>query len=90
MDLLAVCSATVSEKKTITVNNVLDETVEYLELPDRIIQIMIKYSHMVLTTPTQCYTYSTNNWNTPFIFDLKDGAVSHLELSEKLALIAGF
>ncbi|KAH1004954.1 hypothetical protein HUJ05_005715 [Dendroctonus ponderosae] len=77
-------SVTVSEKKTISVRNVLDDTVENLELPDRIIQLMIKYSNMILTTPTQCYIYSTNNWNTPFIFELKDGAVSHLEMSEKL------
>ncbi|ENN80884.1 hypothetical protein HUJ04_005931 [Dendroctonus ponderosae] len=80
-------SVTVSEKKTISVRNVLDDTVENLELPDRIIQLMIKYSNMILTTPTQCYIYTTNNWNTPFIFELKDGAVSHLEMSEKHMLL---
>lgn len=78
-----VFSATVSEKKLVTVKNVLNDTVEDLELPERVIQMVMRYSNLVLTTPTQCYIYSTNNWNTPFIFDLKDGAVIHLELAEK-------
>ncbi|XP_050301884.1 intraflagellar transport protein 80 homolog [Anthonomus grandis grandis] len=80
-------SATVSERKLVTVKNVLDDTTEFLELPERVIQMLLRYSHLVITTPTQCYIYSTNNWNTPFIFDLKDGVVAHLELAEKHMLL---
>ena len=30
---------------------------------------------MVATT-SQCYVYTTKNWNTPVIFDLRNGAVT--------------
>jgi len=30
------------------------------------------YEHLIVTTAGQCYIYSTSNWNTPQIFDLKD------------------
>lgn len=77
-------TATVTERKTITVRNVTDDTFEHLELAERVIQLAMKYLHLVVTTPTQCYIYNTNNWNTPGIFDLKDGSVILLLLSEKL------
>lgn len=76
-------TASVSERKVVTVRNVLDETKEQLELPERVIQLALRYDHLVVTTPTQCYIYKTNNWNTPAIFDLKDGSVIILLLSEK-------
>ncbi|XP_023311105.1 intraflagellar transport protein 80 homolog [Anoplophora glabripennis] len=80
-------TASVSERKVVTVRNVLDETKEHLELPERIIQLALRYDHLVITTPTQCYIYNTNNWNTPAIFDLKDGSVIILLLSEKHMLL---
>lgn len=76
-------SATVTEQKAVTVRDIASETTEYLELPERVIQLTMKYSHLVLTTPSQCYVYNTSNWNTPYIFDLKDGSISLLLLSEK-------
>ncbi|XP_076269721.1 intraflagellar transport protein Oseg5 [Rhynchophorus ferrugineus] len=80
-------TASLSERKVVTVKNILDDTVEYLELPERVIQMAMRYDHLVLTTPSQCFIYGANNWNTPFIFELKDGAVNHLELTEKNLLI---
>ncbi|KAJ3655370.1 hypothetical protein Zmor_014503 [Zophobas morio] len=80
-------TATVTERKIVTVRNVTDDTVEQLELPERVIQLAMKYSHLVVTTPTQCYIYNTNNWNTPAIFDLKDGSVILLMLAEKHMLL---
>lgn len=76
-------TATVTERKMIVVRNVMNDTMEQLELPERVIQLAIKYQHLVVTTPNQCYIYNTNNWNTPAIFDLKDGSVILLLLSEK-------
>lgn len=76
-------TASVTERKIVTVRNVADDTLEQLELPERVIQLALKYTHLVATTPTQCYIYSTNNWNTPAIFDLKDGSVILLLLAEK-------
>ncbi|CAG9859174.1 unnamed protein product [Phyllotreta striolata] len=75
--------ALIKEKKLVVVKNILDDTEEQLELPERIIQLAMKYSHLVITTPSQCYIYNTNNWNTPAIFDLKDGSVILLLLAEK-------
>ncbi|KAF5282730.1 hypothetical protein FQR65_LT02727 [Abscondita terminalis] len=76
-------TAVVKEKKTIVVQNISDDTSELLELPERVIQIALKYMHLVVTTPTQCYIYNSSNWSTPNIFDLKDGSVILLLLSEK-------
>ncbi|XP_074029895.1 intraflagellar transport protein Oseg5 isoform X3 [Leptinotarsa decemlineata] len=80
-------TAVVSEKKIVTVQNVLDETNEHLELPERVIQMALRYNHLVLTTPSQCYIYNTRNWNTPAIFDLKDGSVILLLLCEEHMLL---
>ncbi|XP_060517914.1 intraflagellar transport protein 80 homolog [Cylas formicarius] len=80
-------TATVSERKAIVVKNVSDDTSEYLELPERVIRMAMRYSHLVAITPSQCYAYETSNWNTPTIFDLKDGAVVHLEMAENHMLL---
>ena len=45
-------------------------------LRDRIIQVSLGYGFLVVVTTSQCYIYTTKNWNTPTIFDLKDGSVS--------------
>ncbi|KAJ8980063.1 hypothetical protein NQ317_012903 [Molorchus minor] len=80
-------TALVSERKLVTVRNVLDETVEQLELPERVIQLALRYNHLVVTTPAQCYIYNTSNWNTPAIFELKDGSVIMMLLCEKQMLL---
>ncbi|XP_057652979.1 intraflagellar transport protein 80 homolog [Diorhabda carinulata] len=80
-------TASVIEKKLVIVKNILEDINEQLELPERVIQIAIRYDNLVLTTPTQCYIYNTNNWNTPAIFDLKDGSVILLLLAEKHMLL---
>ena len=41
---------------------------------------------MVATT-SQCYVYTTRNWNTPIIFDLKEGSVSLILQASKHFLI---
>lgn len=72
-----------TERKAVTVRDVSNDTTEYLELPERVIHLSLRYTYLVLTTPSQCYIYSTTNWNTPTIFELKDGNVSLLLMSEK-------
>ncbi|RXG60139.1 Intraflagellar transport protein 80-like protein [Armadillidium vulgare] len=52
--------ATVINKTTISLRNVTNEAREKLELRDRIIN---------------AYIYSTRNWNTPIIFDLKEASI---------------
>lgn len=75
--------ATVSERKTVTVLDLSNDAVDYLELPERVVKMEMKYSHLVATTPNQCYVYANTNWNTPNVFELKDGYVVLLILSQK-------
>nr|XP_022919132.1 intraflagellar transport protein 80 homolog [Onthophagus taurus] len=79
--------ATVTERKVVVVKDVLNDATEVLDLPERVIQMSLRYNHLVLTTPIQCYIYATVNWNTPTIFDLKDGCVILLLLTEKHFLL---
>lgn len=80
-------TATVSERKTVKIQNILDGSEEILDVADRVIQMALRYGHLVLTTPTQCHIYSSSNWNTPTIFELKDGSVVLLLLCEKHLLL---
>ncbi|GIX75577.1 intraflagellar transport protein 80 homolog [Caerostris extrusa] len=68
--------ATVRGRKTITVQNVCTDLMENLDFRDNIIKVSFEYNHLIVVTSTQCYIYSTKNWNTPLIFDLKEGNVS--------------
>ena len=60
---------------------------ETLEFRDRIIQLSLDYGFLVVVTTSQCYIYTTRNWNTPTIFDLKDGSVSLIKQAEKHFLL---
>ena len=42
----------------------------------------MKLGHLVVATTSQCSVYTTRNWNTPVIFDLRDGAVTLIVQSE--------
>ena len=68
--------ATVTGRKTISLRNVTNDAWEKLEFRDRIIKVSLSHGHLVVATTSQCYVYTTKNWNTPTIFDLKDGSVS--------------
>ena len=74
-------------RKTIALRNVTNDAWEQLEFRDRIIQLSLGYNHLVVATTSQCYVYTTRNWNTPTIFELKDGSVSLIVQSEKHFLL---
>lgn len=76
-------TATITEPKTVLVKDIVNDSKDYLEVPERIIHLNLRYSNLVLTTPSQCHIYNKNNWNTPTIFDLKDGSVILLQMCEK-------
>lgn len=61
----------------------LNETEEYLEQSERVIQMEMQYGHLVVSTPKQCCLYNTSNWNTPIIFDLKECSLNLLMLCER-------
>ncbi|CAM9606713.1 unnamed protein product [Chrysoparadoxa australica] len=68
--------AILTDSKTIRVQDVGSETCEELDFPrDRVVEMSLGYGHLVVATATQCFIYSTSNWNTPHIFDVR-GTVS--------------
>ncbi|PIK56093.1 putative intraflagellar transport protein [Apostichopus japonicus] len=69
--------------KTIQVRNVIDDSKEKLEFRDRIIKTSLSYEYLIVATSSQCYVYSARNWNTPMIFDLKDGTVTLIVQAER-------
>jgi intraflagellar transport protein 80 len=70
--------------KSLSVRNVSNDAWEKLEFPDRVIKLALGYGHLVVVTPSQCHIYTTKNWNTPVIFDLREGSVCMLLLAERL------
>uniref|UniRef100_A0AAQ5Y8Z3 Intraflagellar transport 80 homolog (Chlamydomonas) n=1 Tax=Amphiprion ocellaris TaxID=80972 RepID=A0AAQ5Y8Z3_AMPOC len=76
---------TLTKRRTMQVRNVLNDAVDVLEFRDRVIKASLAYGHLVVATSLQCYVYK--NWNTPLIFDLKEGTVSLILQAEKHFLL---
>ncbi|VDD95816.1 unnamed protein product [Enterobius vermicularis] len=80
--------ATQTKRKFIDVKDVVSEVgQEKLETKDRIIKIALGYHHLVVATTKQCYIFSSDNWNTPIINDLKAGSVTLITLCEQYFLL---
>ncbi|XP_052215553.1 intraflagellar transport protein 80 homolog isoform X1 [Dreissena polymorpha] len=86
--------ATVTESKKIVVRNVLNDSYDKLDFRDRVIKASLAFGHLVVATSSQCYIYSwgnflqcVKNFNTPMIFDLKEGNVSLIMQAEKHFLL---
>nr|XP_020471287.1 intraflagellar transport protein 80 homolog isoform X1 [Monopterus albus]XP_020471288.1 intraflagellar transport protein 80 homolog isoform X1 [Monopterus albus]XP_020471290.1 intraflagellar transport protein 80 homolog isoform X1 [Monopterus albus] len=78
---------TLTKRRTMQVRNVMNDAVDVLEFRDRVIKASLAYSHLVVATSLQCYVYNSRNWNTPLIFDLKEGTVSLILQAEKYFLL---
>lgn len=78
---------TLTKRRTMQVRNVLNDAVDVLEFRDRVIKASLAYGHLVVATSLQCYVYNSRNWNTPLIFDLKEGTVSLILQAEKHFLL---
>uniref|UniRef100_A0A3Q3BNH0 Intraflagellar transport 80 homolog (Chlamydomonas) n=1 Tax=Kryptolebias marmoratus TaxID=37003 RepID=A0A3Q3BNH0_KRYMA len=76
---------TLTKRRTMEVRNVLNDAVDILEFRDRVIKASLAFDHLVVATSLQCYVYK--NWNTPLIFDLKEGTVSLILQAEKHFLL---
>ncbi|XP_033228073.1 intraflagellar transport protein 80 homolog [Belonocnema kinseyi] len=74
-------------RKAIEVKEIGTECHEILEIADRVVLLEFAFDHLVVITPSQCHVYSTSNWNTPAIFDLRNGSVSAVLLAEKHFLL---
>ena len=75
-------------RKTITVRNVLNDATDVLEMKDRVIMVSLNFRHLIIITTSQCHVYSTSNFNTPSIFELRSGGVSFIKQAEKHFLLA--
>ncbi|XP_075572645.1 intraflagellar transport protein 80 homolog [Pelecanus crispus] len=78
---------TLIKRRTMEVHNVINDAVDLLEFRDRVIKASLNYGHLVVSTSLQCYVFSTKNWNTPLIFDLKEGTVSLILQAERHFLL---
>ncbi|XP_067102166.1 intraflagellar transport protein 80 homolog [Osmerus mordax] len=78
---------TLTKRRSMQVRNVLNDAVDMLEFRDRVIKASLAHGHLVVTTSLQCYVYNVKNWNTPLIFDLKEGTVSLILQAEKHFLL---
>nr|XP_032620708.1 intraflagellar transport protein 80 homolog isoform X3 [Chelonoidis abingdonii] len=78
---------TLTKRRTMEVRNVINDAVDLLEFRDRVIKASLNYGHLVVSTSLQCYVFSTKNWNTPLIFDLKEGTVSLILQAERHFLL---
>uniref|UniRef100_A0A3B5LZU8 Intraflagellar transport 80 homolog (Chlamydomonas) n=1 Tax=Xiphophorus couchianus TaxID=32473 RepID=A0A3B5LZU8_9TELE len=78
-------SITLTKRRTMQVRNVQNDAVDVLEFRDRVIKASLAFDHLVVATSLQCYVYK--NWNTPLIFDLKEGTVSLMLQAEKHFLL---
>ena len=66
--------AVLTEDNAINVNDVLNEMNEDLDYRERVVNMSIQYGFMIVCTISQCYVYNivTQNWGSPFVFDVKD------------------
>ncbi|NWT08394.1 IFT80 protein, partial [Vireo altiloquus] len=78
---------TLIKRRTMKVHNVMNDAVDLLEFRDRVIKASLNYGYLVVSTSLQCYVFSTKNWNTPLIFDLKEGTVSLILQAERHFLL---
>lgn len=74
-------------RKSLLIRDVLSDSKEKVELPERIILMSLSHAYLILTAPTQCYVYSTSNFNTPCILDLRDTNTSMILQAEKYFLL---
>ncbi|XP_055051737.2 intraflagellar transport protein 80 homolog [Misgurnus anguillicaudatus] len=78
---------TLTKRRSMQVRNVLNDAVDVLEFRDRVIKASLAHGHLVVATSLQCYVYSVKNWNTPLIFELKEGTVSLIQQTERYFLL---
>lgn len=78
---------TLIKRRTMQVLNVVNEAMDVLEFRDRVVKASLAFGHLVVATSLQFYIYNSKNWNTPLIFDLKEGTVSLIVQAEKHFLL---
>ncbi|WIA18978.1 hypothetical protein OEZ85_003645 [Tetradesmus obliquus] len=80
-------AAVLEGERLVVVADCRSETQERLEFRDPVVKMSLGCGHLVVCSATQCHIYSTSNWNTPHIFDLKDPAQLVLQCGRGFALV---
>lgn len=70
-------------RKVISIKDIVTDQSDQLDYPDRVIQIALGFNHLVTATVKQCFIHKLSSWNTPVTFDLKEGTISMILLSER-------
>jgi len=83
------CEAILDEDNKINVSDCLNELNEELTFGERVVNMSMKYGFMVVCTTIQCYVYSfaSQNWTSPFVFDLKDNVYMIVQGAKYFAII---
>ncbi|CAG9784087.1 unnamed protein product [Diatraea saccharalis] len=74
-------------RKVISIKDIVSDQSDQLDYPDRVIQIALGFNHLVIATVKQCFIHKLSSWNTPVTFDLKEGTISMILLSERCLCI---
>lgn len=77
-------------RKVISIKDIVSDQSDQLDYPDRVIQIALGFNHLVLATVKQCFIHKLSSWNTPVTFDLKEGTISMILLSERYKFSLSF
>ncbi|VDN23637.1 unnamed protein product [Cylicostephanus goldi] len=66
----------------------VDLAQETLETRDRITHTSLAHNQLIVVTTSQLYIYSSKNWNTPVIVDIKDKTTALVQQSSRLFLVS--
>ncbi|CAJ1021859.1 WD domain, G-beta repeat, putative [Leishmania lindenbergi] len=69
-------SVTLLDSRRLTVQDVVKDTVQEIELADKVIKVELGCGYLVVCTTTQCCCYSMDRLNAPVQFDLRDPVIS--------------
>ena len=78
---------TLTEDNKIHVVDLLDEMNQEFDFKERVINMSMCYNNLIISTSNHCYIYYFKNWNTPFIFDLKDAVSQIVQSSNYFCLV---
>ncbi|CAJ0606800.1 unnamed protein product [Cylicocyclus nassatus] len=66
----------------------VDLAQETLETRDRITHTSLAHNQLIVVTTSQLYIYSSRNWNTPVIVDVKDKTIALVLQASRLFLVS--
>ncbi|XP_050045918.2 intraflagellar transport protein 80 homolog isoform X1 [Dermacentor andersoni] len=70
-------------RKLVAVKNVTTDITETMDFQDSIIKVSMMFGHLIVVTSNHCYIYSKSNWNTPHMFDLREGSICLILQAER-------